>query len=145
MKKIILIAIAFTMALTSFAQGQRRQFTPESMAERSAGEIKRVSNVTDDQYSKLYDLFLASGKKMMTERDSIQAAGGDFRQSFSREKMQQRQDAQKAAIKNILTDEQYAAYEKYLEERRQNRNRQGFGNRQGGPRGGQGGARPGQQ
>ena len=59
------------------------------------------------------------------------------RPQFDREAMQKQQEATNAALKEILSEEQYAAYEKAQQERRQR-----FG--QGGGRpGGQGGGRPG--
>ena len=114
------------------AQQQRREFTPESQATRQATQIKEACNVTDEQYTALYNLFLSEAQKMRAQMDSLRAAGaqGGMRQ-FNREEWQKRQDEQTAKIKAILTPEQHEAYDKFLKEQQERRNRMGG---MGGPR-----------
>lgn len=126
MKKLILSFFAIAMAMTVMAQG-RREFNPEEMATRQATEIKTACNLSDEQYAAVRQLYLDSSNKMKAMRDSIAAAGGDFRTSFNMDDMRKRNEEQNAKIKAILTEEQYQAYEKLQAERRQR-----FG--QGGPR-----------
>ncbi len=121
MKKIILSAIAMAMTMSMMAQGMgmRREFKPEEMATRQATEVKTTCNLSDEQYKAVYDLCLKNANRMKAVTDSIRAAGGDFRQSFDREAMRKRNEEQNAALKAILTEEQFAAYEKAQAERRQ--------------------------
>lgn len=127
MKKIILTLVAVIMTVGMMAQ-QRREFNPETMAQRQAQNIKEACQLNDEQYTKIYNLLLDNNMKMQAARDSIRNAGGDFRQSFDREKMRKANEEQQNAIKAILTDDQKVAYDKYVEEIRQRR--------QGGPRNG---------
>lgn len=119
MKKILFSLIALMMTVSVMAQGQRREFNPVEMAKRQATEIKAACNLSDEQSAAVEKLLVENAKKQQAERDSIRAAGGDMRRSFDMEKMKKRVEEQNAAVKSILTDEQYAAYEKFQAERRQ--------------------------
>lgn len=118
MKKIILSLIALAMTASMMAQ-QPREFNPENMAKRQVAGIQTACNLNEEQTKAVEALLLDNAKKMKAQADSIMAAGGDFRQSFDREAMRKRNEEQNAAIKAILTEEQYEAYTKYQAERRQ--------------------------
>ena len=127
MKKLILTLVVATLAVTAFAQqrprGQLRQMDPKEQATRRADRLKETCGINDDQYKKAYDLFF----QQAVETDSIfkaMQASGD-RPQFDREAFQKRQEEQRAAIKAILTDEQFEKYEKSEAERRSRRG--GFG------------------
>ena len=140
MKNIILSLIAVLISVASFAQqpgGQRREFKPEDTAKRRADQIKETAKINDEQYKKVYDLFLKQAKDQQAKMKQAQQGGA--RPQFNREEMQKQQEATTKALKGILTEEQYKAYEKAQQERRQ-RFGQG-GNRPGGNR--PGGNRPG--
>ncbi len=139
MKKIILSMMVALFSLTSFAQqggGQRREFKPEDMATRRADQVKEAAKTTDEQYKKVYDLFLKQAQESQAKMKEAMEKGE--RPQFDREAMQKQQEATTAALKEILTAEQFEAYEKAQQERRQR-----FG--QGGGRGGRSGqgGRPG--
>lgn len=131
MKKILLALVAMTLTLGVYAQGpqrgERREFKPEEMATRQAQRIKEACNVSDKQYEQLYNLFIEQGKAMQKQ---MQAGEG---QRMSREEMQKQFAEREKAIKAILTEEQWTAYEKMQQEQRQ---------RRGGGPGRQGGQRP---
>lgn len=133
MKKFILAAIVLLSAVSMSAQQQRRQFSPEEQATRQATQIKETCNTNDDQYKALYTLFLDQANKMKAQRDSLRAAGnnGGGRPNFNREEWQKHQEETNAKIKEILTPEQYTAYEESLKKMRERRG-MGGGNR--GPR-----------
>lgn len=130
MKRFFLAAIVLLSAVTMNAQQQRREFNPENQATRQATQIKEACNVTDEQYTALYNLLLSEAQKMRAQMDSLRAAGaqGGMRQ-FNREEWKKRQDEQTAKIKAILTPEQHEAYDKYLKEQQERRNRMGGGPR----------------
>ena len=148
MKKIILTLMAVMISIVSFAQqpgGQRREFKPEDTAKRRADQIKESAKINDEQYKKVYDLFLKQAKYQQAKMKEAQQSGG--RPQFNREEMQKQQEATTKALKGILTAEQYKAYEKAQQERRQRfgqGGQGGFGPGQGGRPGGQrpGGDRP---
>ena len=138
MKKLFLTMMVAMISLTSFAQfgggGQRREFKPEDIATRRADQVKEAAKTTDEQYKKVYDLFLKQAQEQQAKMKEAQEKGE--RQQFDREAMQKQQEATNAALKEILGEAQYAEYEKAQQERRQC-----FG--QGGGGRGQGGGRPG--
>ena len=122
MKKSILTLVVVMLSICSFAQqgpGQRREFNPEEMANRRVERIKQTCNISEEQETKLKELFLAQGKAMEEQRKSAQDASE--RPRFDREAMQKRMEEQNAAIKQILNEEQFAAYEKAQQEMRQRR------------------------
>ena len=133
MKKILLTIMAMALAVGAYAQGpqrgERREFKPEEMATRQAERIKKACDVSDAQYEQLYNLFLEEATAMQKQMKENEG------QRMDREEMQKQRAAREEAVKAILTEEQWPAYEKLQQEQRQRR-----GN---GPRGGQGrGERP---
>ena len=142
MKKLFISMVAVLISLSSFAQqpgGQRREFKPEDTATRQADRMKETVKLSDEQYKKVYDLFLKQAKESQARMQEAQEKGE--RPQFNREDMQKQRDAQNAAIKEILTAEQWEAYEKAQQERRGRQGQGGFGGGQGGFGGGQGGPR----
>ena len=139
MKKILFALVAMFMTVAASAQGfgggQRMQMNPEDMAKRQADQIKETCQVNDDQYKKLYDYFLNESKVQVARMDSIRKAnegqqaqpGQGMRGGFNREEMQKRQEAQLNVLKGILTEEQFAAYQKAQEERRARMGQRGQG------------------
>lgn len=130
MKKIILAVSIMLATIGAQAQGPRREFNPEQNATRQADRIKETCKTNDEQYKKLYDLFLAEANRQKAQMDSLRAAGEQGgmgqRGNFNREAWQKRRDEQNAKIKAILTPEQYAAYEE-AQKQMQERRRQGGG------------------
>ena len=134
MKKLLLAAVALIFSVSMFAQqpqrGVRREFKPEEMATRMADGMKKELNLNDEQYKSVYNLYLKRGEEMKARRDKGQQ-GQQVSREARREEMKKNQEAMNAELKKILTAEQYTKYEEMLKKQRQ---------RQGGPRGGQGGA-----
>ena len=116
MKKFFLTMMVAAISLTSFAQqfggGQRREFKPEDMATRRADQVKEAAQTTDEQYKKVYDLFLKQSKDMQAKMSE----GGSGFGAFNMEDMQKQQEATNKALKEILSEEQYKAYQKAQEE-----------------------------
>lgn len=102
-----------------------------AMAKMQADQMKELVKLSDEQYTKVLDVFKKSSEKMQANRGNGQQGG------FNMEAMQKMQQEQDAQIKKILTEDQY---KKWTESRG---NRRGFGgpNGQRGPR--QGGQRQG--
>ncbi len=136
MKKLLLAAVALMFSVSMFAQqpqrGERREFKPEEMATRMADGMKKELNLNDEQYKSVYNLYLKRGEEMKARRDKGQQ-GQQVSREARREEMKKNQEAMNAELKKILTAEQYTKYEEMLKKQQQRQ-------RQGGPRGGQGGA-----
>ena len=119
MKKIILTLMLVVVSLSSFAQfggGQFQMPKPEEMATRRADQVKEqvkdAGQLTDDQYKKVYDLYLKQSKDMQAKMNE---GGGGFG-AFNMEDMQKQQEATNKALKEILSEEQFKAYQKAQEE-----------------------------
>ena len=119
MKKIILTLMLAVVSLSSFAQfggGQFQMPKPEEMATRRADQIKEqvkdAGALSDEQYKKVYDLFLKQSKDMQAKMDE---GGGGFG-AFNMEDMQKQQEATNKSLKEILSEEQFKAYQKAQEE-----------------------------
>ena len=136
MKKLLFTAVALMFSVSMFAQqpqrGERREFKPEEMATRMADGMKKELNLNDEQYKSVYNLYLKRGEEMKARRDKGQQ-GQQVSREARREEMKKNQEAMNAELKKILTAEQYTKYEEMLKKQQQRQ-------RQGGPRGGQGGA-----
>lgn len=139
MKKIIFAAVALLFSVSLFAQGpQRREFKPEDMATRVTDGLKKALDLNEKQYKSVYKLYLKRSEEMKARRDNGQQDQQVDREA-RREEMKKNQEAMNAELKKILTAEQYTKYEEMLKKQQQRQ-------RQGGPRGHQGGpGRPGER
>jgi Spy/CpxP family protein refolding chaperone len=116
MKKfgIILLSIML-VSLAGIAQPRgQRNFDPEQMARRQTDMLKDTLELNEEQEQKVYELNLETGQKMSALRDEIQ--GSD--PGAIREKMGEIRAEQNEKMKDILTEEQWEKYEKYLENMR---------------------------
>lgn len=134
MKKFMMALVA--MFLTISASAQFPQFKPEDMAKRQADQMKETCKLDDGQYKKVYDYLLGESKAMMARMDSIMNAnGGQMGMgAFDPADMQKRQEAQNKALKPILTEDQFKAYQKAQQERMERMRQGGFGGGFGGQR-----------
>lgn len=113
------------MFVTMTASAQFGNFNPEDMAKRQADQAKETCKLDDAQYKKVLELFTNQTKQMMARMDSIRNAGGQMQ--FDPADMQKRQEEQNKALKAILTEEQFKAYQKAQEERMARFRQGGFG------------------
>lgn len=119
MRKIVMILVAVFLGTTLiYAQpgGDQRNFDPEAMAKRQTEQLKEVLGLNKSQEKSVYDLNLETSKQMRTLREQ---SSGNF--EGMREKMTKIREKQNEKMKEILTAEQWTKYQKYLEERRQQR------------------------
>ena len=138
MKKLFIAIMALTMTLGVCAQDnvgnarperregnrqgrQRREFTPEEIATRQTMDLKeKIEGISDQQYAQIYAIYLWRAQESKHERDSIMANRKEGeRPQMDREKMQQRENVVVDALKLILDEKQFAAYEKIQNEQRQ--------------------------
>lgn len=117
-----MIAIAVIMG-TSFTLAQPgggfRDMNPEEIAKRQTDRLKEVLDMNDNQMKQVYEVNLESNKKMRELRGQRQGGGNP---EGMREKFRQIREEQDEKMKEILTDEQWNKYQKYLEERREHFN-----------------------
>ena len=104
MKNIFLITLLF-ITLGSFAQT-----TPEERATSQTNRMKTELNLTDDQYSKVYDINLG----IIMKNDGIK--NSTFTEEVKKEVLQSNQQARKAMLKDVLTAAQYEKLEQEVKE-----------------------------
>jgi periplasmic protein CpxP/Spy len=119
MKKLLLIC-CFLVGFTAItrAQGGGMRMSPEDRV----AAMKTKLNLTDDQSAKILAIF----KWAAAKRDSIRNAGGD-RDAMRPVMMQSNQQVQA-----VLTDDQKAAYKKWMDDMRAQMQNGGGGNGGGG-------------
>ncbi len=104
MKNLFLIALLF-ISLGSFAQA-----TPEERATNQTNRMKTELNLTDDQYTKVYDINLG----IIMKNDGIKAS--TFSEEVKKEVLQSNQQARKSMLKDVLTAAQYEKLETEVKE-----------------------------
>lgn len=108
---LIFILAILTISISSFAQDKdsKPKKTPEERATLITDKMKTSLNLTDEQYSKVYELNLQRIKE---------------RQAFKEEKSKTDSDIKKkrseymTSLKGILTDEQYQTLKKIQKEKK---------------------------
>lgn len=111
--------LLFVMIFATVTVAQNRgmgNFDPKERAKSQTDELTKVLDLNKDQQQKVLDLQLKSAEEMTAMRQEMMNGGGD--RDAMREKMTKSREELNAAMKKILTDDQYKKYEKYLEERR---------------------------
>ncbi|MDO5442840.1 MAG: hypothetical protein Q4G10_04155 [Bacteroidia bacterium] len=108
MKKSIItilaaVAMLFGSAFTSRAQGPGFDFNPDEIVKMIVGQMKESLNLTDDQVTKVSEL----QKKQMENMQKMFEGGG----MPDMDAFQKQQDEQKAAMKKILTADQFKKWE----------------------------------
>ena len=126
MKKLglLLLSVFVFTAVTMAQRPGMGDFDPKEMAKRQTDELTEVLDLNKEQQKKVLLINTESGEKMAKMREKM-SDGGD--RTAMREEMTKIRDIQNKALKDVLTEEQYKKYEKYLEERRGNRGRAGGG------------------
>lgn len=104
MKNIFLITLLF-ITLGSFAQT-----TPEERATSQTNRMKTELNLTDDQYSKVYDINLG----IIMKNDGIK--NSTFSEEVKKEVLRSNQQARKSMLKDVLTAAQYEKLEAEVKE-----------------------------
>lgn len=129
MKKIFVVLAAMMLTIGAQAQNQqrdRRGWEPKEQATRQMQRVQEICKTTAEQDSAVYHLFLTQANEMKAMRDSLRATNQEGqRPRMDRSEWQKRQEKTQAALKAILSAEQYEAYDKSIKEMMQT-----FGQRQ---------------
>jgi periplasmic protein CpxP/Spy len=110
LKSLALIAgLAFTTTVHLSAQAtEQASQDPQKMAQKMTAALKQnVTGITPDQETKIVAVETDYAKGMIDSRNST----GDDHDAM-RTKMQPFREARDAKLKTILTDDQYAQYQK---------------------------------
>lgn len=137
MKKLFILLVVSAMCVASYSQERVRssrmqRMNPTEQATAMATRIKEKCQLSDEQYTKVYELYLAQATANKARRDSIQAAreqmdaqSGATEQNQrgphpNRDNMRKQNEAFNASIKAILTDEQFKIYQEMQEVQKRN-------------------------
>ncbi len=128
-RRIILItALIASWALAQAQQGGGWNMDPVQRAEKTTVEMTDTLGLSDAQAAKVKEINLKYAQKMKDARDN---ATEDDREAM-RAALQTIRKEQDEALKTVLTEDQWASWEKYREAQRAN---MGPGRRQGPPPG----------
>lgn len=111
-------------------QGQRRQMSEEDIKERVA-DLSKTLELNKEQEKKILDAELDFFKTMQKEREGFDPRTGD--REAMRSKMMELREERDAKYKEILSEEQFAKYQKMVEERRSRMRQQRPGQGEGAP------------
>lgn len=112
------IAVALISVCASAQGFGGQQFNPEDMAKRQAVMLKDSCGLNDEQYKAVEKLYLDQSKQMQKMMEEAMQNGGGMGGGFNMEEMQKRQQAFDKALKAVITEEQFAKYQKMQENRR---------------------------
>ena len=138
MKKLFFAIAALMVSSFSFAQGfgggfGGGDFDPAQMAQRQVDRVAEGLDLSQAQKDSLLSFYTAQQKEQMERMQKMMESGEQpaFGQGGPSEdmmkEMQARREATEKKLKAILTEEQYAKYQKAQEERRQQMQQGGFG------------------
>lgn len=142
MKKITMIIAALClMGMTAMAQNEGgrpgKMDSKEMVKKMDAGMAKAISGLDKEQLANIHELnttFVAQMEKNRPEMKEGERPSQEDMQTM-RTAMEKSRTAYKTALKGILTQEQFTAYEKY--EKTQMQHRGGHGGHGGAGQGGQ--------
>jgi periplasmic protein CpxP/Spy len=130
MKKLFLVAL-LVVGLTTFAQGrighvqEGEKVTPEKRAEKQVERMTKELSLNETQVKQLNELFakgLAEREGKRAEMQKRRAEGAkptpEERETM-KAKMGEKQEAMRAEMKKILTQDQYTKWEENKEERKE--------------------------
>ena len=115
MKRITILTAAAALIMgTASAQDfgsqqrpERKQFTPEQIAERRVESLGKTLELTDEQKKEIYDIYLANAAEQQQEMEAMRKA-----MQQQREKQQARQKALDEKMQKILDASQYKKWSK---------------------------------
>lgn len=110
MKKLLMIAIIFSLSFTAFAQrGQQREMsTPEQKAERMTNRMAEQVDLSEEQKKEIYNINLQNAQNRQVEMEARRA------------EMEAKRAEMKSQIEAVLTPDQK---EKWEEVRNENHRR----------------------
>ena len=116
MKKILVLAAIFFLALgtvSSYAQYQEKQLTPEEVAEKDTKTLVKKLNLSDSQEFYVDSILRANYVGVMAAMEDLQKSGMQDPETF-RNVSEQWQQKMIAAMKKVLDEQQYIMYLRHL-------------------------------
>jgi Spy/CpxP family protein refolding chaperone len=111
MRKTLFAILLALVSMTTFAQRQEANATPEKRAETQTKTLTENLSLSEDQQKQVYNLSLARAQKVQELRDA---------QTQDRSQMRASMETFNTELAKILTVEQQEKYKTMLEDRRAN-------------------------
>ena len=118
----MLMLVAFAAQAQRGGQGLRQRMSPEDQATAQAERFQEEFGLSDEQYSKTYDVLLASAE---IRREKMQEAIQNRSREGVREALEEIQEEMDKELKKIFTETQWTKYEEWKENRPQRGRRGG--------------------
>ena len=116
MKKILVLTAIFFLALgtvSSFAQSNDKQPTPEEIAEKDTKTLVKKLNLTDAQEFYVDSILTANYVGVMNALEDLQKSGMQDPETY-RSVNEQWQQKNLAAMKKVLDEQQYIGYLRHI-------------------------------
>ena len=115
------------MSAQAQRQGQRGQRPdPKEVAKNTAETWQEEFGLSDEQYTKVYDLLIETSEKRREKMQELRSSGSFDREAM-REAWQELQEEQGEKLKEIFTDTQWQAFVKWRKENPPQRRGRGRG------------------
>lgn len=116
MKKIIVLSAIFFLALgtvSSFAQNNEKQPTPEEIAERDTKTLAKKLNLTESQEFYVDSILTANYVGVMEAMEDLRKSGMQDPETY-RKVNEQWQQKNLAAMKKVLDEQQYIGFLRHV-------------------------------
>ena len=107
---IILLGLIFSYTNSYSQNDGNAKLTPEEKASKIVDELKPKLNLTDQQYSDLYNLYLERFKEIKSNRESGIKPDKDTKKAKRTEFREK--------VQKILTDEQYDKFKEFWKDKK---------------------------
>jgi hypothetical protein len=107
---ILLFGILFTYSSSYSQNGDKVKLTPEEKSAKIVDELKPKLNLTDQQYSDMYNLYLERFKEIKSNRESGMKPDKETKKAKRQEFREK--------IQKILTDEQYNQFKEFWKDKK---------------------------
>ena len=84
-------------------EGRHRELSAEDMARHRAAKMKAELQLSDEQYAKVYDLYLEDAKKIKAQKEGTE-------QELTAQQKKAMREEREATMKSLLSDEQFAKW-----------------------------------
>jgi hypothetical protein len=112
---LLMVGLMTAQAQRGGGEGRRERPDPKKMAQATADKWQEEFGLSDEQHTKVYDLLIETGEKQREKMQELRASGSVDREAM-REAFTEMRDAQEKKLKEIFSDTQWTAYEKWKKE-----------------------------
>lgn len=109
---LLMVGLMTAQAQRGGGQGRGERPDPKKVAQDTADKWQEEFGLSDEQHTKVYNLLIETGEKQREKMQELRASGSVDREAM-REAMTEMRDEQEKKLKEIFSDTQWTAYEKW--------------------------------